>query len=70
MKDDGVVTIIYLAPEIIHKHDYSFEVDWWAIGIIGHQLRTGFLPFTTSVREHYAINDAVYYDRVNTLDLI
>lgn len=41
-----VGTIDYLAPEIIQGHEYSFAVDWWSLGALGHDLLTGSPPFT------------------------
>lgn len=35
----------YLAPEIIQNQDYSFEVDWWALGILFYEMLIGVTPF-------------------------
>ncbi|KAL4506793.1 hypothetical protein ABPG72_001214 [Tetrahymena utriculariae] len=35
----------YMAPEIINKKGYSFEVDIWALGILLYKLLTGYYPF-------------------------
>ena len=35
----------YLAPEVINGKRYSYAIDWWAMGIIGFRLVTGYLPF-------------------------
>jgi cGMP-dependent protein kinase len=36
----------YMAPEMIDApHEHSFEVDWWALGVIAHELFTGMTPF-------------------------
>lgn len=35
----------YLAPEILLKKGYSFEVDWWALGTIAYELLAGQPPF-------------------------
>lgn len=39
----------YLAPEIIQKKPYSYEVDWWAFGVIVFVLCSGCSPFQESV---------------------
>ena len=39
----------YLAPEIITSKGHSKEVDWWALGIIIHEMLAGYPP-------HYAAN--------------
>lgn len=34
-----------LAPEMLTRGGYSFQVDWWTLGIFMHQLLTGTFPF-------------------------
>jgi len=34
-----------MAPEIINKVGYSFEVDTWALGVLLYKLLTGYFPF-------------------------
>ena len=36
---------IYMAPEIVKKEPYSFEIDIWSLGIIMYKLLTGENPF-------------------------
>ena len=38
-------TLSYIAPEMITKENYSFEVDWWSLGVISYQLFFDKLPF-------------------------
>lgn len=35
----------YLAPEVINRHGYGKEVDWWSLGIILFEMLTGLPPF-------------------------
>ncbi|KAM3179135.1 hypothetical protein ACTXT7_001182 [Hymenolepis weldensis] len=44
----------YIAPEILHKHGHSFEVDSWSVGCILYTLLVGRPPFeTSSLQETY-----------------
>ena len=38
-------TIFYIAPEIISNKGYSYEADWWSLGILTYELLFGFPPF-------------------------
>ena len=38
-------TAEYLAPEIIDMKGHNFSVDWWTLGILTYELRTGRPPF-------------------------
>ena len=38
-------TPMYMAPEMLFEGGYSFEVDWWALGIILFEMATGYPPF-------------------------
>eukprot|EP00040_Diaphanoeca_grandis_P030588 m.180998 g.180998 ORF g.180998 m.180998 type:complete len:393 (+) comp32045_c0_seq2:318-1496(+) len=35
----------YMAPEILRGQGYSFEVDWWAFGILMYEMNNGNPPF-------------------------
>jgi len=35
----------YMAPEVLCKQMHSYEVDFYAIGIIAHELMLGRVPF-------------------------
>ena len=38
-------TFAYMSPEIITREQYSFGVDWWALGILTYEMIVGFPPF-------------------------
>ena len=38
-------TAEYLAPEILEMKGHSFSVDWWTLGILTYELKTGRPPF-------------------------
>jgi len=38
----------YLAPEIISNKGYNRAVDWWAVGVLLFEMRTGASPFESS----------------------
>ena len=35
----------YMAPEILTKKGYSFQVDWWALGTLAYEMVVGEAPF-------------------------
>jgi calcium/calmodulin-dependent protein kinase I len=39
--DEQAGTLIYMAPEVAARHEYTKSVDIWAMGIIMHLLLTG-----------------------------
>eukprot|EP00755_Sulcionema_specki_P014258 Sspe_Gene.56212::Locus_30927_Transcript_1_1_Confidence_1.000_Length_3618::g.56212::m.56212 len=43
-------TVPYMAPEIIRPRPegYSYEVDWWALGVVLFLMLTGYYPFWAS----------------------
>lgn len=40
-------SIIYMAPELVHKHSGGRHTDWWAVGILAFELLTGDSPWST-----------------------
>lgn len=35
----------YIAPEILKQEGYSFETDWYTLGVVLYEILTGLLPF-------------------------
>ena len=38
-------TPTYMAPEIVNGEEYSFEVDWWSLGILTYEMTVGLDPW-------------------------
>lgn len=49
----------YLAPEVILGKEYSFSVDWWAIGVLIYEMSAGYPPF-------FARNPMSIYEKIVT----
>lgn len=43
---DIVGTMEYFSPEMIKRTGYSYEVDWWAFGVVIFELIVGHWPFS------------------------
>lgn len=35
----------YISPEVIREQEYSFSVDWWALGVLMFEMLFGYSPF-------------------------
>ena len=40
-----VGTPLYMAPEVLHQHPYSFEMDIWSLGSVMYEMCTLQVPF-------------------------
>ena len=47
-------TLEYMAPEILKDQGHSFQVDWWALGILTYEMIVGFTPYSTGARNQRA----------------
>ncbi len=43
-------TAEYMAPEILSRKGYNFQVDWWALGVVLYELLIGINPFFNKER--------------------
>lgn len=48
-------TMDYFSPEKIAGHDYHYNFDWWALGILAHELITGLPPFKNDFDEKLTV---------------
>ena len=55
----------YMAPEIILGDDYSFEVDYWSIGVCLYEFVYGEYPFGNDIEEVIEIYSAVINQTLN-----
>ena len=51
----------YMAPEVIQMKGHGYAVDWWALGVLIHELLAGFTPFASP-------SSFKIYKRINTQD--
>ncbi|TNV82976.1 hypothetical protein FGO68_gene17762 [Halteria grandinella] len=56
MLHDIVGTHDYMAPELIKRVPYSYEVDWWALGILIYELLVSVTPFESRSLEITSTN--------------
>ena len=43
--DDLVGTLEFCAPEVVSEQVYSYESDYWSIGVVAYALLSGIMPF-------------------------
>ena len=53
------VTIVgtphYMAPEMITGKGYSYNVDYWSLGVMLYEFLCGILPYGDSIRDPYKV---------------
>ena len=54
----------YIAPEIILRKPYGYSVDYWALGIVIHELLTGLPPFYS--QNAHEMHERVLFDEFDT----
>jgi len=47
-------TPCYAAPEVYNLKGHSYAVDWWALGVLTHEILSGITPFTGDAESIYA----------------
>ncbi|CAG9314120.1 unnamed protein product [Blepharisma stoltei] len=55
----------YMAPEIILGAGYSFNADWWSLGIILYELLYGKVPFGEDETDTHAICEKIIEHRIS-----
>lgn len=51
-------TVSYMAPEIFKENtSYGYEVDWWSLGIVMHELLIGHSPFVVKLQDDIPSRD-------------
>ena len=63
-------TPYYMAPEVILGDLYSFEIDYWSIGICLYEFCCGFLPFGNKEKDPLKIYISILNDSLSTPDFI
>jgi len=58
-----VGTPLYMAPEVLHQHPYSFETDIWSLGSVMYEMCTLQLPFVGNTLDTLkeTVSDATPY---------
>jgi len=57
-------SMAYMAPEILAKRGYSFQIDWWSLGVCAYELIFGRRPFrgkTNSDLTHSIVKDSLRF---------
>ena len=61
-----VGTLDYLAPELVAPgSEHGFAVDWWAFGVLIHELLTGRAPYQSQAYNEQEIIQQIINDPVN-----
>lgn len=54
----------YMAPEILAKRGYSYQIDWWSLGVCAYELIFGRRPFrgrTNTDLTHSIVKDSLRF---------
>jgi len=54
-----------MAPEIVNKRDYSFQVDTWALGVLLFKILEGAFPFRGKLTLTPKTNDKMEWNKSN-----
>ena len=63
-------TPYYMAPEVILGDNYSFEIDYWSIGVCLYELCCGILPFGNKEKDPFKIYISILNDSLIFPDFI
>jgi len=53
--DTIIGTPHYMAPEVMQGKGYSFEADYWSLGVLFYELICGRLPFAETIDNPYQV---------------
>jgi serine/threonine protein kinase len=56
------LTLDYIAPEVMCRQNHSFEVDYFAVGVIGYEFMMGKRPYNGKSRKE--IRDNIFAKQV------
>eukprot|EP00116_Pleurobrachia_bachei_P003265 sb/3463527/ len=48
----------YIAPEVLKNEEYSYGVDWWALGVLMYEMLLGRSPFNVNTEEYETPEEA------------
>jgi len=57
-------SLTYMAPELLMKRSGGRHTDWWAVGILAHEILTGYTPWSSLTDE------AVIKEEIQLLDIV
>ncbi|KAJ3122420.1 hypothetical protein HK100_012009 [Physocladia obscura] len=62
-------TARYMAPEVIRKSEYNYDVDWWSLGISAFEMIYGHTPFQSkdkAILDTQILNDPIVFPLEDT----
>jgi len=65
-------TPLYMAPQVVQKHYYSYKADIWSIGVILFELLNGITPFHARNRAEFEgkVQECAYSLKDSTIPLM
>jgi len=65
-------TPLYMAPQVVQKHQYSYKADIWSIGVILFEMLNGQTPFHARNRDEFnkKVEDSNYSFKESIVDYL